>query len=143
MLETLPALFQAMAAEMRSVDHPMPMPHFRVLKMLEKGSLTVGELAQTSRVSAPTMSNTITVLANNGWVDRVADPEDRRKAYLQITESGRALVREMEGHVTDLLAARFSELPAEDLTALDAGFDVLRRMSSAQSPAEAAGEATA
>ena len=107
-LDTLPALMQALAADMRRMDHPMPMPHFRVLKMLQKRSMTVSRLAERSRVSLPTMSNTVTVLANSGWVERVADPEDRRKADLRITESGVRLVGEMEQHIVELISSLFS-----------------------------------
>jgi DNA-binding MarR family transcriptional regulator len=141
-LDTLPALMQAVAADMRRMDHPMPMPHFRVLKMLQKSSMTVSQLAERCRVSLPTMSNTVTVLATNGWVERIADLEDRRKADLRITESGVLLVGEMEQHIVEWISSLFSGLSAEELGAIDDGFAVLKRVATEQ-VAGRAGQAAA
>lgn len=138
MLETLPMLMQSFSAELRAMDHPVPMPHFRVLKVLQHGTLTTSELAHRCKVSLPTMSNTVTVLANNGWVERTADPSDRRKADLEITDAGRDLLKRMEGHLVDLLAIRFQGLSQAELDTLHRGVEVLRGLAV---PAEESGEA--
>jgi|SRR5690606_11091276 len=66
---------------------------FAVLASLRThGRLALGALAQHERVSAPTMSNTVDALADSGHVIRVPDENDRRRVYIEITDSGTAVV---------------------------------------------------
>jgi len=66
---------------------------FAVLACLRgNGRLPVGELAQRERVSAPTMSNIVDGLADSGHVVRVPSDGDRRRVYIEITETGIAVV---------------------------------------------------
>ena len=67
--------------------------HFAVLACLHtNGRLPLGELAQRERVTAPTMSNTVAALVENGYVSRVPDDGDRRRVYVEITDAGTAVV---------------------------------------------------
>jgi DNA-binding MarR family transcriptional regulator len=133
-LDTLPALMQAVQAEIRKVAHPLPpMPHYRALKLLQhSGPLALGDLATHCKVSMPTMSHTVTVMANNGLVERIADPDDRRKVEVTLTDTGIATLTRMEQHMVELLAGFFSDLSADDLASLTRGFEVLRQVSEAQ-----------
>lgn len=66
---------------------------FAVLASLRThGRLALGALAQHERVSAPSMSNTVDALAESGHVLRVPDETDRRRVYIEITDSGTAVV---------------------------------------------------
>lgn len=67
--------------------------HFAVLANLRMhGRLSIGELAQRERVSAPTMSNSVDVLAEAGLVVRVPDEDDRRRVNIDITDPGIEIV---------------------------------------------------
>ena len=125
-LGTIPALMQAVASEMRHLDHPMPMPHFGTLMALSRTSCTLSELAERRKVSLPTMSKTVGILESNGWVERVADEHDRRKADLHITTDGMAVVKHMEERMVDLLARFFEPLTAEEVARLMDGVGVLQ-----------------
>lgn len=127
MLETLPSLMQAIASEMRRCDHPMPMPHFRALMTLSHGPFTLSELAEHQRVSLPTMSNTVTVLVNNGWAERVADAGDRRKADVVMTAEGIRALREMETRIEDVIVGALKKLPPSDLRSLSGAFGIMQR----------------
>ena len=119
-------MMQTIAADMRHCDHPMPMPHFRALKALSQHSLTVSELAEAHKVSLPTVSNTVTILVNSGWAERVDDLDDRRKVVLRITEAGTAAVLEMETQLVALVAGVLAELDDSELDTVAAGFQVMR-----------------
>jgi DNA-binding MarR family transcriptional regulator len=128
LIDTLPAVMQAVASEMRRGDSPMPMPHFRTLMLLAHGdSCTLTEVAEKQRVSLPTMSNTISVLVEHGWVERIADENDRRRAELRLTAEGQAAVDRMHDQVEQLLVTRLCELPSADVAQLSAGLTVLLR----------------
>lgn len=127
-LDTMPALMQAVASEMRHTDHPMPMPHFGTLMALSRRSCTLSELAERRKVSLPTMSKTIGILEANGWVERVADENDRRKADLILTEAGADMVRHVEDSIVELLTRLFEPLSASEIERLMDGVGVLQRV---------------
>ena len=56
------------------------------------GRLSIGQLAQRERVTAPTMSNSVDVLADAGFVVRVPDENDRRRVNIDITDAGLEVV---------------------------------------------------
>ena len=55
--------------------------------------ITISELASVMHQSLPSLSQRVTALEEKGFVERVADPADRRVTGLLLTETGR---REME-----------------------------------------------
>ena len=140
-IQTLPALMQAVASEMRHAEHGLPMPHFGALMMLSHcPSLTLSELAERRKVSLPTMSKTVGILESNGWVERVADESDRRKADLHLTPSGEAVVHHMEEHMVDLLARFFEPLTSDEVARLTDGVGVLRHVAEVQTSERTATE---
>lgn len=85
--------------------------HFAVLASLRaNGRLPLGELAQRERVSAPTMSNTVGALSENGYVVRIPDEDDRRRVYVEITDAGTAVVTETVKRRDAALVAALAEL---------------------------------
>ncbi|MFT4305413.1 MAG: MarR family transcriptional regulator [Microbacterium sp.] len=66
---------------------------FAVLATLRwNGPHTLGQLAARERVKAPSMNRTVNCLEESGYVARVPDELDRRKANIDITDAGRDLV---------------------------------------------------
>ncbi len=67
---------------------------FGVLANLDRhGAKTPGELAVDECVQAPSMTRTISGMAERGWVTRAEHPTDRRQVLVSITDAGRATVR--------------------------------------------------
>ena len=52
--------------------------------------VTLSELAAAMRQSLPALSQRVTALEEKGFVERVADPADRRVTGLRLTETGRS-----------------------------------------------------
>ena len=140
-LDTLPSLMQAVASEMRHAEHPMPMPHFGALMTLSHHSCTLSELAERRKVSLPTMSKTVGILETSGWVERIADTHDRRKADLRLTDAGVDVVHHMEERMVALLARFFEPLSAAEIERLMDGVGVLQQVARNQlQPSPAAAE---
>ncbi len=101
--------------------------HFRLLGILAHHACNLSELAVQQAVSLPTMSNSISVLVERGWVNRVPSQDDRRQVLLELTPDGRAMLNKMkseaEAHVVELL----DDLSPRDLKDLSAGLDILER----------------
>ena len=77
-LEIIPLVMRTVAAELRSAGE-LPAPaHFGLLSILSEQPRTLTELAALQGVSLPTMSNSISAMAERGWVRRAAPEKDRR-----------------------------------------------------------------
>ena len=77
-LEIIPLVMRTVAAELRAAGE-MPAPaHFGLLSMLSVRPRKLTELASAQGVSLPTMSNSISAMAERGWVRRTAPEGDRR-----------------------------------------------------------------
>jgi DNA-binding MarR family transcriptional regulator len=77
---------------------------FQILVRLHheaSGRFTMGELAEMLDITPRTVTGLVDNLERDGLVRRVADPEDRRSVYAEITDQGRdrvtALWREAAG----------------------------------------------
>ena len=71
-------------------------PHqLSVIVRLAESSYSSGELASIERVSAPSMSRTVTALVELGMVERATDSDDGRVVRLSLTAAGR---RELDVH---------------------------------------------
>jgi DNA-binding MarR family transcriptional regulator len=57
--------------------------------------ITMGDLSRILGVPFSTATRTVDWLVNNGYVRRLADPEDRRVVRVELTEVGKELYRAM------------------------------------------------
>jgi MarR family transcriptional regulator for hemolysin len=126
LLQIMPLVMRAVAAELRSGGE-MPAPaHFGLLMKLREQPWTLSELANHWGVSLPSTSNSIAALAQRGWVRRTSPASDRRVAMIEITAAGRAVLdrvgRAAEARLADVLAP----LDRTAQRRLHAGLAVLR-----------------
>ena len=56
----------------------------------------MGMLATTLGVQPPTITKTVTRLANQGFLERRSSTEDARQSYVHITDKGRLLIRQID-----------------------------------------------
>ncbi|MGH8890908.1 MAG: MarR family winged helix-turn-helix transcriptional regulator [Acidothermaceae bacterium] len=95
----------------------------------ECGSLRLHELASREGVAAPTTSRSVDELAKRGLVERRADPDDARSAFISLTDRGRAVVGQAADERTMLLAATLGELDVKEIAAIKAAIPALRSLS--------------
>jgi DNA-binding MarR family transcriptional regulator len=85
-----------------------------LLNMIRKSpGAGVGELAARERIAPASMSVSVARLEKAGLVRRTADPLDRRRQALWVTEEGDRILRTVRTRRTAWLAARLNRLPAE------------------------------
>ena len=107
------------------------LPHaaMRVLGRLDDlGQARISELAKADRTSQPTMSSLVQRLQEQGWVHREADPADSRASLISLTDAGLAELRSARRQAGVLLSDRLSQLPATDLTTLEAAVAVIHKL---------------
>ncbi|HET6738846.1 MAG TPA: MarR family transcriptional regulator [Kribbella sp.] len=107
------------------------LPHaaMRVLGRLDElGQARISELAKADRTSQPTMSNLVQRLEEQGSVLRVPDPADSRASLISLTDAGLAELRNARRQAGEALAAHLGQLPADDLTTLEAAVTVIHKL---------------
>ncbi len=92
------------------------------------GPLSPGALAEHERVAAPTVTRVTTYLAEQGFVDRMDDPDDRRAALLVVTRAGRDVLRRARTRKDAWLSARVGRLDAQQVATLGAALDALEAL---------------
>lgn len=128
LLELVPMIMRAAAAELRRKEPVAALAHFGVLVTLAHGPCILSDLADQHIVSRPTMSKTVSTLVERGWVQRTPDAADRRKLWVSLTPIGGQMLailqQESLVRVNELLALL---TPGERET-LSAGLVVLQRL---------------
>lgn len=102
---------------------------YSVLALLDRdGPLTPRELAHRERVQPPSMTRTVTALADLGLLTRTGHPDDGRQVLVALTDAGAATLRETRRRRDAWLARRLAELTPAERATLAAASDILRRI---------------
>src|SRR5688572_16768936 len=88
---------------------------------------TLNQIAAKVNRGAPAISRAVDALVRAGLVDRRADPDNRRRLALRLTEAGREYMNRPPA--TDhSLEGRLGKLAASELRALERGIEILERL---------------
>jgi DNA-binding MarR family transcriptional regulator len=96
--------------------------------VVKEGPLRSGELAAREGIAPPSMTKVVASLEQQGYVERVPDPEDGRAALITATPAGESLIestRELRLHG---LARRIDELDPALAAALLAAIPALEAL---------------
>ena len=107
------------------------LPHaaMRLLGRLDElGPTRISELAKADRCSQPTMSNLVQRQEEQGWVRREADPADSRASLISLTDAGYGELQRARQEAGAAIATRLRQLPAADLTTLEAAVAVMHKI---------------
>ncbi len=132
-LQVIPKVMRVLASEIRQEPRGLAPAHFRLMFMLAERPRSLTELADSQSVSLATMSNSISVLVERGWVVRRKDPADRRKLALEITPRGRAVLREVHSRAEKRLDELLAHLSTEQCQDLRQGLELLNSVFASQS----------
>lgn len=109
------ALVDAVRAVMRlhhaleRVDTGLTLPQYRVLALVEAGGERSARLAERLAVAKPTLTAAADVLVSAGYLEREAEPGDRRVVRLSLTPAGRAALRRADIAYTEWMAPLLDE----------------------------------
>jgi DNA-binding MarR family transcriptional regulator len=79
--------------------------------------ISAGELADLLRVHPSTLTGVLRRLEERAFIARKADPEDRRRAVLNLTASGKAIDQTRGGTVESAVRRVIEKTPESDLEA--------------------------
>ncbi len=115
------------------VENRFSLSHGTVLGRLDReGPRTVSELATAERIRPQSMAQTVGELEADGLVSRRADPGDGRRALVELTEQGLAVLqadrRQREGWLALAIAEQFS---SHEQDVLHEALPLMRRLADA------------
>jgi DNA-binding MarR family transcriptional regulator len=111
-------------------EHRFPISHGAVLGRLDReGAQSVSDLAAAERVRPQSMAQTVAELEADGYVQRRPDPDDRRRAYVELTKAGIEVLQAERGKREGWLANAIGEgLTAQQQAVLADAVELLRRL---------------
>jgi DNA-binding MarR family transcriptional regulator len=87
---------------------------------------TLNEIAVAVKRGAPAVSRSVDTLVRAGLVERSADPDNRRRLAIRLTEAGRQEI--VDGFRTGTaLQARLERLAQSELRAVERAIEILER----------------
>jgi DNA-binding MarR family transcriptional regulator len=87
------------------VPGALSLPETSALARLDRGGpTTASALAKAEQISPQSMGTTLAALEARGLVERRADPDDRRRVVLSVSEAGRQVLRDKRSVRTQQLA---------------------------------------
>jgi DNA-binding MarR family transcriptional regulator len=66
--------------------------------------LTPSQIAERVVIASATMTSTLDLLERRGWIRRVANPDDRRSVFVEITDDGRLVADQLLGGIRKIEA---------------------------------------
>ena len=85
----------------------------RVLQIIAaEGEMTMGALAGSLRVRAPTMSKSVARLTAQGFIERLENKGDQRVVTIRLSAAGLALIQQIEA-ATDAIEAEIATMHDE------------------------------
>jgi DNA-binding MarR family transcriptional regulator len=89
------------------------------------GPIPTGEISARMHITTGTMTSVLDTLERNGYIKRIADPNDRRRVLVDITPDAQAVLDKMLPEVQHVIAAAMANIDDDALQALlDALADV-------------------
>jgi DNA-binding MarR family transcriptional regulator len=129
LLGIVPRLGAAINADVRQqkLSVPLTMGQFRTLRHLAAGYSTSADLARHLVVTPPTVTRLIDGLQRKGLVQRVSSSADRREVGLELTDAGRAILREFQRKASKRVQLLVDQLTSNEQRLLDRALENLDR----------------
>ncbi|MEV5607175.1 MarR family transcriptional regulator [Streptomyces sp. NPDC052225] len=111
----------------RILPHDCPAGSAAVLTLLKRyGDMRMGKLAELLAVDMSVASRHVAHVADRGWIERNADPADKRSRILTLTDEGLRQLDLLNELTTQLLADRLSDWSDDEVNELIALMTRLR-----------------
>lgn len=85
-----------------------------LLALLEEEGLSQKELRERIQVEQPTLANTLNRMERDGLIERRADPADKRRSFIYLTERAREVARTVIANAKAVNASATEGLSAQE-----------------------------
>src|SRR5262245_52927911 len=127
LLKVTMLLMRQLVARMRHTDKGIEPPQVGMLSRRREQPLTLPELATHQVVRLPTMSKSVGLLVERGWLSRTIPANNRRQTIVAITAEGRRVLEKMGRHAERHVSELLTSLTAAERQRVRAGLEILIR----------------
>jgi DNA-binding MarR family transcriptional regulator len=127
LLKVTMLLMRQLGARMRQGEKRIEPAQVGILMRLSEKPLTLTELATHQVVRLPTMSKSVGVLVERGWVSRTIPADNRRQTIVALTAEGRRVLEKMGRHAERQVADLLKSLTAAERQRIQGGLEILIR----------------
>lgn len=86
---------------------------------------TLNDVAKSVGRGAPAVSRAVDALVRAGYIDRVADPDNRRRLAMRLTDDGREFLTRPSP--SGILAGKLERLAPSEVRAIERAVEILER----------------
>lgn len=130
-LDSFPILFRRVSrGEARPGCKKFDPSRFVLRAVWKHGPVRMSEIGKHMGISKPYMTLLVNKLINEGLVERVPDPNDRRVVNVTITDAGRDAIREFMRSARETVIRNLSSLDSGDISSLHESMKRIRSITS-------------
>ncbi|HLY49239.1 MAG TPA: MarR family transcriptional regulator [Solirubrobacteraceae bacterium] len=102
-----------------------------LLSVVRSGPTRLSELAEAEGINPTMLSRVVAGMVDDGLLERVSDPDDRRAAWVATTAAGRKLAQRMRGERTSAVNRALEALSEEQRQRLEEALPALESLAEA------------
>lgn len=122
----IPRLMQTFFSDIRDcADDHIPVAHFRIIAMLMEKPMKISDLAKLQNISKASISDSVKMLYERGWVVKIEDPLDRRIVFLMVSDEGRKRMEAMFEKLRQIIKSKLSHTPERELLVINESLRIL------------------
>ncbi len=125
LIDIIPRMMQFIVAALKSQPCLLPMTHYRILRILQKTPMSLSELAKKIMISKASLSETIQLLIEKGWIERNPHEKDARKFILKTSSVGYDQIVEVESEIVQIVSEKLKILTPEEMDSFIQSFKVV------------------
>jgi DNA-binding MarR family transcriptional regulator len=128
--ETIPSTWNRVRSNLRSTaaEHfGITVEQFHILRHINRGIISMSDLAVERCTSRPAISQAVDVLVNKGLLTRQQNADDRRYINLVLTKNGAALLKSIFDRNRAWMKSKLDALDQADLSAAIQAMQVLKK----------------
>lgn len=96
--------------------------------LLREGPITIGALSELERVSPPSMTRTVNVMVEAGYLTRTSADDDGRRVVIEVTDAGRRAGSEIRRRRQAWFSSVLEALSDDEQAALGVAAGLLQRL---------------
>lgn len=108
-------------------EKQLPIAQYRVLRILSKHPTSLSKLSRLLEITKASLSDTVKMLIDKGWVVRTSDPEDGRVFILSSTQAGDDQVERFERRMRVTVRKYLEKIDPKDLMVIKDGMSSLNQ----------------
>jgi DNA-binding MarR family transcriptional regulator len=141
LLKVTMLLMRQLGGRMRQTEKRIEPPQVGILMRLSERPMTLTELATHQVVRLPTMSKSVGLLVERGWLSRTIPADNRRQTIVALTAEGRRVLAQMGRHAERHVAELLSSLTVAERRRIQGGLEILIRELDVSEPTKEKGTA--